>query len=192
MLPSGGGKSTLALSVLRGQDRGIRLLGEDSPLLAKRGVLWPFPLRIGVHPHNLPADIDPARTRVDRRIEFDPKVSIDIRCFADRLSRAPVPARLILLGVRSTGTAASIVAASRLSAAKHFLMNSIIGVGLYQGLEFIMQKNAREAIRHSGLLLSRVRNNASLLRRARVYTYVIGRDRARNFAALQAFLESTP
>jgi hypothetical protein len=71
-------------------------------------------------------------------------------------------------------------------------MNSIIGVGLYQGLEFIMQKNAREAIRHSGLLLSRVRNNAGLLRRARVYTYVIGRDRARNFAALQAFLESTP
>jgi hypothetical protein len=192
MLPSGGGKSTLALSVLRNPDTGIRLIAEDSPLLARRGQLWPFPLRIGVHPQSLPADIDPSFTRVDRRIEFDPKISIDIRYFKDRLCRAPVPASIVLLGVRSTGTESRIVPASRTAALKHFLMNSVIGVGLYQGLEFIMQQSLRESLRHAGQLLSRASNNVGLFRRARVYSFVIGRDRAKNFAALRAFLESAP
>lgn len=190
MLPSGGGKSTLALSVLRSPESQIRLLAEDSPLLAKRGMLWPFPLRIGVHPQSVPPDIDRAFTRVDRRIEFDPKISIDIRCFAERVCRTPVPAALVLLGVRSTGTASRIVPVSRLAAVKHFLMNSVIGVGLYQGLEFIMQESPRESVRHAGQVLSRVRNNVGLIRRARVFTFVIGRDRALNFGALRGFLES--
>ena len=46
MLPSGGGKSTLALRALR--DEGT-LLSEDSPLLDRRGRLHPFPLRIGIN-----------------------------------------------------------------------------------------------------------------------------------------------
>lgn len=191
MLPSGGGKSTLAMSILRRPDTGIRLIAEDSPLLARRGMLWPFPLRIGVQPHTLPEGIDPAFTRVDRRIEFNPKISIDIRCFSDRLCHEPVPAAFVLLGIRSTGTEARIVPASGFAALKHFLMNSVIGVGLYQGLEFIMQQNARESVRHAGLLLSRIRANVGLLRRARIYEFVIGRERAKNFAALCAFLESS-
>lgn len=192
MLPSGGGKSTLALSILRDPGSGIKLIAEDSPLLARRGMLWPFPLRIGVHPHSLPPDIDRSRTRVDKRIEFDPKISIDVTCFADRLSTAPVPARIILLGVRSTGTQASIRPASRMAAVKHCLMNSVVGVGLYQGLEFMMQARAGDAARQAGLLVSRARINAGLLARTRVYTFVIGRDRARNFEALRAFLNATP
>ena len=47
MLPSGGGKSTLALRAL--QEPGIGLISEDSPLLDRRGRLHPFPLRIGVN-----------------------------------------------------------------------------------------------------------------------------------------------
>ena len=67
MLPSGGGKSTLALRAL--QEPGIGLISEDSPLLDRRGRLHPFPLRIGVNETD--ADrLPPGSTRTIERMEF--------------------------------------------------------------------------------------------------------------------------
>ncbi len=187
LLPSGGGKSTLALSLLRGNNP-FRLISEDSPLLTRDGKLLPFPLRIGVHPNNVPADIDPHFTRLDQRIEFSAKVNIDIRCFGGQVCREAVPAAFLLLGVRSTAREAQITPVSKRALLRHLLMNSIIGIGLYQGLEFLLQKSFRESARYAGLLLSRVRNNLVLLRHARVYRFLIGRDAVQNYECVQEFL----
>ena len=187
LLPSGGGKSTLALSMLR-QNNPFRLISEDSPLLRRDGYLLPFPLRIGVHPQNVPADVDPRFTRIDKRIEFSSKISIDIRAFASKISRDPVPARSLLLGVRSTGCKASIKAVSRTALLRHLLANSIIGIGLYQGLEFLLQKNFAESLQHTRMLFSRAYNNLVLLRRTRVFRFLIGRDTDKNYQCLQDFL----
>jgi hypothetical protein len=187
LLPSGGGKSTMALSILSKNNQ-LRLISEDSPLLSKDGYLLPFPLRIGVHPQNVPLDIDPRYTRLDRRIEFSPKISIDIRCFAEHVSRRAVPATFLLLGVRTTGSTAQITPAPKRAFLRHVLANSIIGIGLYQGLEYLFQKNLRESLQHLGLLLSRVYNNGVLLRRTRVYRFYIGRDVNRNYECLNDFL----
>jgi hypothetical protein len=150
--------------------------------------LLPFPLRIGVHPKNVPADIDPRFTRLDQRIEFTAKVNIDIRCFGDQVCREPIPASFLLLGVRSTGRKAQITPVSKRALLRHILMNSIIGVGLYQGLEFLLQKSFRESVRFTGLVLSRARNNLVLLRHARVCRFLIGRDTGRNYECLREFL----
>ncbi|MGH7806575.1 MAG: hypothetical protein ACRENT_00610 [Thermodesulfobacteriota bacterium] len=48
ILPSGGGKSTLGLELMR--HPGFLLLGEDTPLIDRRGYILPFPLRLGVRP----------------------------------------------------------------------------------------------------------------------------------------------
>jgi len=48
LLPSGGGKSTMALELMR-RPRFL-LLGEDTPLIDRRGRILPFPLRLGVRP----------------------------------------------------------------------------------------------------------------------------------------------
>src|SRR5205085_5180936 len=47
MLPSGGGKSTLALKAL--DDESIRFLAEDTALVDRRGRLHAFPLRMAVN-----------------------------------------------------------------------------------------------------------------------------------------------
>jgi hypothetical protein len=86
LLPSGGGKSILALSLLR-QNNQFLLISEDSPLLRADGHLLPFPLRIGVHPQSLPPDIDLRFLRVDKRIEFSSKINIDIRYFTLQLHK---------------------------------------------------------------------------------------------------------
>jgi hypothetical protein len=187
LLPSGGGKSTMALSILRERNQ-FRLISEDSPLIRQDGYLLPFPLRIGVHPQNVPSDIDARFTRMDKRIEFSPKISIDIRYFGDQVSHQPVPVSSLLLGVRTTGRRTEIVPASRMAVLRYVLANSIIGIGLYQGLEFLLQKNLRESLQHLGLLGSRAYNNMVLLRRARVYRFLIGRDIARNYECLRDFL----
>ncbi len=187
LLPSGGGKSTLALTLLRNNNQ-FRLVSEDSPLLRPDGFLLPFPLRVGVHPQNVPAGIDPCFTRADKRIEFSSKVNIDIRFFKDQISREPVPAASLLLGVRSTGRGAQISPVSRTAVIRHVLANSIIGIGLYQGLEYLLQKNLGESVQHLGLLFSRVYNNAILLKHTRVYRFLIGRDLNQNYECLRDFL----
>src|SRR6478672_8230155 len=87
MLPSGGGKSTLALRALR-DDGGVRLLSEDSPLIDRRGRLHPFPLRIGVNATD--ADRLPAGSvRRLERMEFHAKLALDLDAFADRIESDP-------------------------------------------------------------------------------------------------------
>jgi len=187
LLPSGGGKSTLALALLRNNNP-FRLISEDSPLIRPDGQLLPFPLRIGLNPHNVPPDIDPHFVRADKRIEFHSKMNIDIRHFGARISRQAAPANALLLGIRTTGRGSRIEPVGKTAMVRHVLMNSIIGIGLYQGLEFLMQKSMGESIKHLGLLLSRAYNNMVLLRRVRVYRFLIGRDQNRNYECLREFL----
>jgi hypothetical protein len=190
LLPSGGGKSTLAMSFLQGQDQGVRLISEDSPLVKRNGALLPFPLRIGVLPQSLPPGIDQKFTRWDRRMEFQPKVSIDIRYFADKIYRGEVRPSRILLGIRSTERDARISPAGRFAVIRHSLMNSIIGIGLYQGMEFIMQKKATDLVAHGGIVFSRMYNNLRLVLGSRIYSFVMGRDVSRNHEVLSRFITS--
>jgi hypothetical protein len=187
LLPSGGGKSTLALSLLQ-QENPFRLISEDSPLLRPDGCLLPFPLRIGVHPQSVPPDIDPRYIQLDKRIEFSSKINIDVRYFENKICRQPVPAAFLLLGNRTTGQRAQIEEVSRSAALRHVMANSIIGIGLYQGLEFLLQKNLGESIRHIGLLFSRAYNNFVLLKHTRVFRFSIGRNKSRNYECLRSFL----
>jgi len=138
LLPSGGGKSTLAMSFLTKSQHRIRLLSEDSPLIGPKGILHPFPLRIGVFPEKIPKHIDESCIRILDRMEFGPKATIDISTFQEHICSNPVPCKAVLLGIRSTGLESSIKSVSRLKSVHHYFMNSVVGVGLYQGMEFMI------------------------------------------------------
>ena len=110
MLPSGGGKSTLALHAL--EEGRVRLLSEDSPLLDRRGRLHPFPLRIGVNAVDaalLPSD----HVRRIERMEFHPKLALDLNAFRDRIEPDPQPLRHLVIGQRSLGPVAALEPVSR-------------------------------------------------------------------------------
>ncbi len=192
LLPAGGGKTTLAMSILQSEDQRMKLLSEDSPLIKRDGTLLPFPLRIGVHPRNLPKGIEDRFTRRERRMEFDPKVTIDIRHFTDKISSGEVRPCMVLLGTRSTGDVSQIAPIAKSGVIKHCLMNSVVGVGLYQGMEFIMQKNAAELAGQTRILLSRMVNNLRLVLKSEVYSFIIGRNPARNYLTLKRFLDDFP
>lgn len=185
MLPSGGGKSTLALRAL--EDPNVRILAEDTPLLDRCGAIHPFPLRIGINATD--ADrLPPGSVRRIERMEFHPKLALDLDSFRDRID--PTPRRLahIVIGRRSLGTSATLEPMPRRAAAGPLFREAVIGVGVYQGMEFVLQHGMRDVIGKTGTATARSRCCVAGLRGAKVWRLTLGRDHERNWEALTQLL----
>lgn len=185
LLPSGGGKSTMALQALRGGP--LKVISEDSPLVDASGRVHPFPLCPGIKGGPDPSFPLEAQRTV-QRMEFDPKTLIDLDVFGDQWSRQPVPARWLLVGQRSLGEECCLEPLSRLSAVRALLTNMVVGVGLYQGLEFLLERSHLDLFQRLGSLSGRLRPALALLRHCQRRRFVLGRDRQLNQATLLNFL----
>jgi hypothetical protein len=186
MLPSGGGKSTLALRALR--EEGVRLLSEDSPLIDRHGNAHPFPLRIAVNPTDAASLPEGSVRRMDR-MEFHPKLVLDLEAFSDRVESEPQPLRHLVIGRRSLGTHALLEPVSRRSAVPTLIREAVVGVGIYQGMEFILQHGMRDTVGKLGVAATRTACCSGVLARAKVWRLTVGRDHARNWDALAPLLE---
>lgn len=187
LLPSGGGKSTMALELLRRP--GFGLLSEDTPLIDRRGRVLPFPLRLGVRPEQetgIPAE----HLRTVRRMEFDSKTLIDIDYFADRLATTVEPG-VVLVGQRNLGDVSAIEPLAPHRAVSALVNNMVVGLGVYQGMEFVLERGLREVLGKGGVAASRLHNSLRLLARAPAYRFVLGRNMARNRQTLLQFLDRT-
>ena len=187
LLPSGGGKSVLALHALRAD--GVRLLSEDSPLLDRRGRLHPFPLPISVSATD--ADSLPAGDlRRIERMEFQPTYALELSAFADRIEREPQPLRHIVVGRRSLGREPRLERLPRYAGAGPLLREVVVGIGVYQGLEFVLQRGLWDVLGESGRALGRARCCVAGVAGARIWRLTLGRDRDRNWQALLPLLGS--
>jgi len=184
LMPKGGGKTTLALQLLQSEQ--VKLISEDSPLITRRGEILPFPLRIGVRP-GTEIDIPAQYLQKVTQWDGDTKVLVDIGYFADRIS-PPCKPGVILLGRRSLGSESGIERAGRFAATKAFFNNAVVGLGIFEGAEYVLQRSAWELLGKTGMFLSRLQSSLSVVARSRVYRYTLGRDPARNRDVLLDFL----
>ncbi len=186
LLPMGGGKTTLTLRLLR--EEGVRLLSEDSPLIARRGEVLPFPLRIGVRPGEEPPGTPPD-LHADRGAN-------GVRAEDPHRHRAlPGPARRALpagrhpagraVAGRAVGHRARAAGAARWTPC---CRHCVVGLGLYQGIEFVLERSGWEIAGKAGLALRRLRSSLALIRRSRVYRFRIGPDREECAQVLAEFL----
>jgi len=187
LLPSGGGKSTMALELMR--HPGFLLLGEDTPLIDRRGYILPFPLRLGVRPEQ-DTGIPSQYLRTMRRMEFDPKTLIDIEYFRDRLSKEVEPG-MILVGERHLGEVSEILPLARHRGFNALLKYMVVGLGVYQGMEFLLERGLWELLGKGGVAASRLYNSLRLLSRAPAYRFVLGRNTKKNFQTLLEFIGQT-
>jgi hypothetical protein len=186
LLPSGGGKSTMAMQLL--QQPGFSLLGEDTPLIDRQGLLLPFPLRLGVLPTHW-MDIPSAYVRTMNRMELPPKTLIDIEYFRDRIS-GPVAPQVLLVGERNLGDLAGIESLSRRRAFQALLHDLVMSRGVYQGREFLGKKGKQEQIDKGKVSVSRLYNSLRLLSRVSPYRFVMGRNIEKNCQTLVEFLHT--
>jgi hypothetical protein len=185
LLPMSGGKTTLALRILSSED--IKLLSEDSPLISRNGEVFPFPMRIGVRVGNEPSGIPPKYLRTVKRMEFDPKTLIDIQYYREKIGK-PCKVGSILLGERWLSGPSSIYPTNQYDGIKAFVKNSVVGLGLYQGIEFILERTPFEIFGKSNIAFSRFRNSLKVLRAANIFRFAMGPDIKQTEETLLKFL----
>jgi hypothetical protein len=176
LLPMGGGKSTLGSALLRHPE--VQLLSDDSPTVDAAGNVLAFPLRIGLLPGSETA-IPAEQLRSIQRMEFGPKLLVNYKYFSDRVCTSAAPA-LILIGERSLDNDCTLRPASWRSAWKALLANCVVGLGLFQGMEFIFSRSPSEVVGKLGTVGARLKACRHLLRRSTAYHLKLGRDIDRN------------
>lgn len=186
LLPMGGGKSTLGSALLEHPE--VKILSDDSPLVDREGNLHAFPLRIGLLPNavsRIPAD----QLRTIQRMEFGPKMLVNYKYFADRVVASAAPG-LVLLGERSLDMECSLRPASLAASWKSVTANCVVGMGLFQGMEFLFGRSAGEMAEKAAVVGSRAAACRRLLARSGVYHLRMGRDIERNAATVLEALKT--
>jgi hypothetical protein len=176
----------MTLELLKQPD--FTLLSEDTPLVDRDGNLHPFPLRLGVR-GSKSDEIPQEFQRTFNRMEFDPKTFVDVDFFRHKLSDT-VPVSMILVGERNLGDISGIVPLPRTKAFKALIKYLVVGLGVYQGLEFLLEQGIMDMTSRLGVFSSRMRNGLSLLRRAPAYKLILGRDTEKNSATLMEFIRN--
>ncbi len=188
LLPSGGGKTTIALGLLR-EGTPYRLVSEDSPLITRTGRVRPFPLRLGVVARERP-DVAPEHVTYVERMEFEPKYLVSLGAFTGRIAQGDVLPRMIFIGERTLAPNCVVRRAGRFRGLKALLRHMVVGVGLYQGIEFLLRTSILDLLRYGGLFLSRLVAGMAMLGRADVFVIQLGRVPRENLAQIAAFLQA--
>jgi hypothetical protein len=68
------------------------------------------------------------------------------------------------------------------------LREAVVGVGLYQGMEFVLQRGLRDVPNQARPALTRAACCAAALRNSSVWRLTLGRDHDANWQALQPLL----
>ncbi len=184
ILPMGGGKSTLGAAMLRFPEFG--LLSDDSPFVSRSGRVHAFPLRLGLLPGS-DDSIPPDQKRTIRRMEFGPKVVVNYEYFAERVRDWAEPG-IVFIGRRSLGDACHIEPAGWRPRYRSIIADCVVGLGLFQGVEFLLRRSPMELLGKAGVAWSRFCSARNLFRRSEVYLLVLGRNSERNAETVFEFV----
>lgn len=187
LLPGGGGKSTLTLQLLKHPE--VKLLSDDSPFIDVDGHVHAFPLRLGLLKGS-ESEIPEEHRREIQRMEFEPKVLLNYEYFSHRVTSDAKPG-LVLLGARTLSPEGRLDRISFLTGFRAMTANCIVGIGLFQGLEFILSSSPWEILSRFGLVLSRTRNTVRFLRRSQIYKLRLGRSSESNADAVIELVKKT-
>jgi hypothetical protein len=180
----GGGKSTLAAHLLQHPE--VRLLSDDSPFVDGRGRVHAFPLHLGLLSGS-EVLVPEKQRRVVQRMEFGPKVLVNYEYYADRVCASAEPG-IVFLGRRSLSAECQIERAGMVAGLRAALSNCVVGLGLFHGLEFILERSAWELVSKLGIACSRLFNCFQLLRRSEIYTVRLGRNPQKNASEVLDFV----
>ncbi len=183
LLPSGGGKSVLALELLR---RGVMgFFSDDTPLLSPGPALRAFPLRWSFRPDADLSDVPAERIRPFARREHGPKRLVDLGHFRHRVARE-APLRWIVLG-RPGGARAAWRPASSAAILAALSRDLVVGAGVAQMREYMLRPRAAPAL--AAIAWARARAALSAASGARAFELALGPDPASAADALSALVE---
>jgi hypothetical protein len=192
-LAMGGGKTTLALELLRrsagdGSAR-WRLLSDDCPLIARDGRALPLPIRPGVVAGTALPDVPSDLLVAFPRSRHGAKTLIDARHFAGRIA-PPSRVRVIAYGARSDRARPEARRRSWFAGLAVLWSAGVLGRGLPELLEYSAPCSIAGAIELVGARASRVRAMLAALRGAAVYELALCEDAAANASLVEGLLDA--
>ncbi len=190
LAPSGGGKTSLFLEMLR--DSNVKMLSDDVALIDKKLNIHPFPLRVGAAGIVPEAEgVSPEHIYSIKRRKYPSKDLIDIKAFRGRIS-GPVRARILISARRWNSGKFICGKAGFFSSGAELFKNLVVGLGLPQVLEYM---NVRVDMKSAGKLFGKASGRlsilAGLLLRCRLYRVYLGRDRKVNRRGIIGIIKET-
>jgi len=97
---------------------------------------------------------------------------------------------MIFLGERTLAPTCKIRKVGRMTGLRALVRHMIIGVGLYQGVEFLLQTSITDLFKYAGLFFSRLVAGIAMLRQSRVFVVELGRNPQQNLSEILTFLDA--
>jgi hypothetical protein len=185
VLPSGGGKTTFALSAI--ENTGLRLLSDDMPVIDAKGHILAFPNRIGCSEEPKLA-IARNFVRVFLRQEHGVKWLIDTEAFAGRIAPRALPG-WIFVGARKLTGEPVIRPISKWQGWKELFRSGVVGYGLPQVVELFLNSGWTDTWAKLKIVFSRSRAMLRLLFQSKVLRFELGPDRDENLACFIRYLD---
>jgi hypothetical protein len=186
LLPQGGGKTTLCLALLRDPD--IMLMSDDTPLIARSGILHAFPVRIGIGTADT-RDIPDQFLSIMVRRKYGTKTLVDTAYYAGRIA-AQAPLAFVLIGEREFSDRPRIVPVSRFVAVAAMFRNCVVGLGLPQVVEYFLRYRMGDIAGKFVVFLSRVVASLRVVLTAKSYRFTMGRDPEANASLVLQFMKN--
>jgi len=184
-MPSGGGKSTMALTML--EEEGFKLMSEDEAVFDNSGHINPFHSRIGVLNKSDINFIPDEYIYMIDRMEFGIKYFVDCEYWKDKLEHKPNNEIILFISQRLINGEPCIEKTSKINAFRSLLINAVIGVGLYQGIEFVFNNSALDILSKFPIFVRRFVLALKLISASKTYRISLSRDVNRNAQVLMDF-----
>ncbi len=178
LLPSGGGKSTLALEAL--QRGGCQLLSDDSPLVDRFGNVHPYPLRLSFRPDaKLPQAWRDKATVFERR-KHGEKLLVPTSALPSHSLPRPGekfrPGYLIVARRHGNRKEPRLEKLAKWKSSGPLLRDLVVGLGIPQVAELILTKGARSLPGLAPTAASRMAAASAFLLRSRSLRFELSRD----------------
>jgi hypothetical protein len=184
LMSPGFGKSTLALGILK--ENGYNLISDDCPLYTK-GFILPFPVRIGVlNKESVKYIPDKFVYHIDR-MEFGSKYFIDMDFWQDKIETEPLKNIIIIKTRMILQGKAAIKRVPKSALIKPLLRDAVIGLGIYQGMEFLFSGRAHEIFLRVYVVLKRMSQALKLILKSKPYEFTLTRNTDENIRAFREF-----
>lgn len=185
-VPPGGGKSTMALSLLN--DDGYKLISDDEAIFDKNGHIHCFPTHIGTLDEDRIKDIpDKYFYQVDR-MEFGLKYFIDSDYWKSKLDDRNLKDPVFLIAHRVLNGEPSIDKCSKSTLFVALIKNAVVGVGLFQGVEFVFNNSTSEIVSKIITGMKRLILAIKLTMNSRSYHFTLSRNVDKNAQMIKEFI----
>ncbi len=181
LIPSGGGKSTLALQLLTQPD--LELLSDDTPLVDRRGRLLPFPMRLAFREDfPLPGFLAQHAQRWERR-KHGAKKLLAVSDLPTHAQARPMasPGSLLVVAVRhGSRQHPRLRPLSRARAMEALMRDLVVGQGIPQVVEHVLRAGLKSLPKLTPVALSRMTAAGALVARARPLALDLSQEHGAN------------